>query len=501
MNLQQLIQDTPIQLRQGETQVTINAVVDDSRQVSPGALFIARSGSESDGAAYIQDAVSRGAAAVLMKDFLRAQIDVIPSDVVVLAAPDPAEAGLQLARRFHDVPAPKLKLIAITGTNGKTTTAFMIRHLLNATGRRCGLIGTIQIDDGQTQIPAELTTPGAIELTGILARMVANGCDTCVMEASSHALDQGRVQPQQFNVALFTNLSGDHLDYHQTMDRYADAKARLFDGLEDSACAIVNADDNASERMLRDTRAQPLRFSVKEVADQPTDSGTDAQAVIRRATSRFTDCLFQGPWGAIEARMPLAGRYNAANMISALCAAHAVGVDVGELGESISNCPPIPGRLHPIEPNPHDFDIFVDYAHTDDALANALASLRRVTRNHLRVMFGCGGDRDPSKRPRMARAACRFADQVVVTSDNPRTESPQAIIDDVMNGVSNECAERAEVILDRADAIAKIIADARPGDVVLLAGKGHEDYQIIGHEKRPFDDRLIAMRALESIPT
>jgi UDP-N-acetylmuramoyl-L-alanyl-D-glutamate--2,6-diaminopimelate ligase len=324
-------------------------------------------------------------------------------------------------------------------------------------------------------------------MISLLAEMVANGCDAAVMEVSSHAMDQGRVAGLDFDAAVFTNLTGDHLDYHGTMDAYAAAKAKLFESLRPCAKAIVNADDPAGRRMLRDTTARKLTFGVSESAD--------CRIALHRATARSIDCTYTGPWGAIDVTVPLPGKHNAANLAGALLTMHALGFNVSELAEAVDQCPPVPGRLEPV-PGSADFDVLVDYAHTDDALANVLTALRPMTKNRLRVVFGCGGDRDKTKRPRMAKIACELADDVVFTSDNPRTESPEQIIDDIVAGVPESKRESVVVEPDRGAAIRLVINAAGPGDVVLIAGKGHEDYQILGAVKHHFDDREQAAAAL-----
>lgn len=502
MNLSALIRDLPVTAHRMAAEAAVTGVVEDSRRAHGGCLFVVRQGSATDGRRYIPDAVEAGAVGVLT-DAPPDQLGKIPENVAILGCGDAATMGVELAQRLHGWPAERLRLVGVTGTNGKTTTAYMVRHLLRAAGDRCGMIGTVEFDDGVERRPASLTTPGAIELIGLLGRMVANGCDRCVMEVSSHALEQGRVDPLSFDVAAFTNLSGDHLDYHGTMEAYAAAKARLFASLAPEGWAVVNADDEAAERMVAGCRGRVLRYGL-ELEEEAADDGErgDVLGRIREATPRYTDFVAGGPWGWQELRLPLIGRHNVANMLAAVGVAHALGKDVRELVEAVAGCPTVPGRLERVEPEAGPkppFAVVVDYSHTDDALENVLRALRPVTPNRLRVMFGCGGDRDPSKRPRMAGVACRWADDVVVTSDNPRTEDPESIIEQIMAGVPETARDRVRVEADRGRAIRRIIADAESGDVVLLAGKGHEDYQIIGTEKRHFDDREQAREAIEAL--
>ena len=504
MELRSLLRDLSVERHAGPEAAQVTGVVEDSRRVKPGDLFVARSGGATDGRQYISDAVSRGAAAVLTD-----QPVSVPEGVVLLIGREAAALGVELAERLHDRPGRRLRLIGVTGTNGKTTTAHMIRHLMAAAGHRCGMIGTVEVHDGQQGRPAALTTPGAIELIGLLGSMADHGCDSCVMEVSSHALDQGRVEPLQFDAAVFTNLSGDHLDYHGTMEAYAAAKARLFEALPEDAAAVVNADDDAADRMVRDCGGRVLRYGLGDAAaSEPGASGhaaagppPEVRAEILAATARRTECVFAGPWGRLEAGLPVSGRHNVANMAAALTALHGLGLNVAALDEAVAACPPVPGRLEPVQAESGvdtPFEVLVDYAHTDDALANVLQALRPVTRNRLRVLFGCGGDRDATKRPRMAAAASDEADDLLITSDNPRTEDPEAIIQQIVEGVPSEMRQRVTVEPDRAAAIRRIVAEAEPGDVVLIAGKGHEDYQIVGTERHDFDDRVHARRAVES---
>ena len=388
----------------------------------------------------------------------------------------------------------------MTGTNGKTTTAFMIRHLLNEAGRKCGLIGTIEIDDGHERRPTVLTTPGATDASRLLSRMVAAACDTCVMEVSSHALDQGRAGALSFRTGVFTNLSGDHLDYHGTMDAYAAAKARLFAVLPPDGWAVYNADDDHAGHILEPCRAAKLACHPDPACAHDLNDQTSSSCHVRvlGAHATHTDCIFDGPWGSVEGKLPLIGRHNADNMLTAMAAAHVAGAELATLGRSLPTCPPVPGRLEHVQIDDAElpFTVLVDYAHTDDALRNVLEAVRGLVRGKLRVMFGCGGDRDRTKRPRMAEVACRLADDVVMTSDNPRTEDPQTIIDGILTGADASAHNRLTVVVNRAEAIEHIIRRARDGDIILLAGKGHEDYQIIGHERLPFDDRQIAREAL-----
>jgi len=489
--------DTPAALPAGAEGVAIHEITDDSRSCGPGVAFIARQGATTDGREYIPDALGRGAAAILAD---AAPPTDRPEGVAWVRYPDldQAEAS-KLAERFFDFPARKLRLIGITGTNGKTTIATLAHRLLAGLGTKTGLIGTIEIDDGQSVTPATLTTPGAVEMSRLLGRMVAWHCEAAVMEVSSHALDQGRVAGLDFDLAVFTNLTGDHLDYHLTMEAYADAKAMLFESLTEDALAVVNLDDRYAERMLRDCRA---RVWGCRVTDGPTQAAADGGCVaeIESMTVRGAATRMRGPWGEMALTLPLIGRHNLANALQAAAVVHAVsGCSADDLSAQLAATVTVPGRLERVtaadaaKPAP---TVLVDYAHTHDALANVLAAVRPLVEGRLHVVFGCGGDRDTTKRPKMAQEACRFADRVIITSDNPRTEDAQRIIDAIVAGVPRDATAAVTLEPDRAAAIAAAIAEADPRDTIVIAGKGHEDYQIIGKKKRPFDDRIEARRAL-----
>ncbi|HAW94666.1 MAG: UDP-N-acetylmuramoyl-L-alanyl-D-glutamate--2,6-diaminopimelate ligase [Phycisphaerae bacterium] len=474
---------------EGDPSLRPRGVAEDSRAVVSGGLFVARAGSQLDGARFIEDALRHGAAAVV----LGADETFVPSDPppTVIRTSDPRRTGARAAHRFHGMPCDDLSVIGITGTNGKTTVAWFVRALLAAAGRRCGLVGTIEIDDGVETSPSALTTPSACVLADSLGRMVRHGCDSVVLEASSHALDQGRLFGVSPRIGLFTNLSGDHLDYHGTLDTYASAKARLFESIREDGLAIVNVDDPAHERMIRDARCPILRCSTR-------GAEADAHASMLEMTRLGSRFRLEGPWGVIESNAGIVGRHNAENLLLAVAAVHALGVASEKITAGIATIQAPPGRLEPVPDPQADFSVFVDYAHTDDALENVLEAARPLVAEgaRLSVLFGCGGDRDRTKRPRMAQVAQALADRIIVTSDNPRTEDPDAIVEDILTGLADSSRDSVLIEVDRARAIDAAIDDARSGDVLVIAGKGHEDYQIIGTERTEFDDRRIASAAL-----
>ena len=486
IRIEELIQGLPIALVRGSPQTEVCAIVEDSRVAVAGCLFVARAGIESDGSTFIEEAITKGAVAVLGTDPTN-----IPMGVVALTADSPGEAGAHLAERINGSPATDLRIIGITGTNGKTTIAHLVQHMLNCAGVRCGLIGTVQVDDGARTTAATLTTPSAIDVSRLLRTMVENRCTAAALEVSSHALDQHRVAAVPFDVAVFSNLSGDHLDYHRSMDAYAQAKARLFRSLAADARAVVNIDDPSASEMIRDCSARVLRTSL-------LDPGADCFGRCDNQTIDHVDVSFRGPWGNLSMCLPLVGEHNVANALQATAACWVMGLAEDALREGLASCVAPPGRLEPVTTPNDEFAVLVDYGHTDDALDNVLAALRPLVpeAGRLRVVFGCGGDRDRSKRPRMAQVAARYADELVITSDNPRTEDPQAIIDEILTGVPE--ARRADVVafVDRQAAIEYAVEQCYAGDVLLIAGKGHEPYQIIGKQKRPFDDRTVAAGAI-----
>ena len=528
MRLDALIDELALRLEHGSGTVTLTDLVEDSRQVTPGCAFLARVGTVADGRAFIDDAVQRGAAAIIT--------DIAPPadlpEHVAWARAEAANVRLAstLAERFFGYPSRALRLVGVTGTNGKTTTATLIHHLLNAAGMPCGLIGTLgvsaplpdaashaheNVNDNSgaaTVLDTSLTTPGPIDFSRILAVLRARGCRAAVTEVSSHALDQGRVAALRFHVGVFTNLTGDHLDYHGTMAAYAAAKARLFAQLNDTpggGWAVVNADDAYAERMLESFEGSPahvLRCTLAAESADDADAGEapSCRADLLKLAADHSRARFEGPWGSVESTLPLVGRHNVANALQAVAAAHTVADLTHLLRHVLKQCPNVAGRLERVtiqdEPAPTGTApahpaVLVDYAHTHDALENVLLALRPLTTGKLHVVFGCGGDRDRDKRPKMAQVAARLADRLWITSDNPRTEDPQRIIDDIKTGLSMADG-RFSIEPDRAGAIRRAIAASDVDDTVLIAGKGHEDYQILADRTIHFDDREQAAAAL-----
>ena len=446
-------------------------ISDDSRTVKPGDLFIAVRGWQSDGHDFLTAAAERGALCAIVEDAARTQL---PALVVRKGR----EAAARAAATAFGNPARQLKLVGVTGTNGKTTTTAILRHLMDA-GAKAASIGTLGVlvgSEGEV-LPGGggLTTPGPVELQRALRALVDDGVRTVSMEVSSHSLDQRRIDGLEFNVVVFTNLTRDHLDYHGTMEAYLAAKARLLEYLRPDGTAIVNRD--APEWGALDHARPPLTFSVRGEAD--------IRARDVRYTPRGSEWRLVTPGGEANVRLPLIGDVNVQNALAAAAAAFALGVPVNEIAGRLAIVPQVPGRLEVIATGP---TVLRDYAHTPDALERALGTAREFTHGKLIVMFGCGGDRDKGKRPLMGAIAEQGADAVIVTSDNPRTEDPDSIIDEIESGMR---AAKHERVTDRLAAIARAIQIAAAEDIVLLAGKGHETYQIRGTVSYPFDEKEI----------
>ena len=474
--------------------VDVTDVVEDSREATPGSIFIARNGSAEHGSHYAKDAIQRGAALVLTD----ADAD-ISCEAPVVRSPDVKRDGAILAERFHGDPSRSLRVMTVTGTNGKTTVAHLIQQFVRLCGGSCGLLGTVHVDDGRVVTPARLTTPGAVEVSRTLARMVTNGCECVAMEASSHALDQGRLAGLAIDVAVFTNLSGDHLDYHGTMGQYAAAKASLFAALDASGVAIVNADDAAWRDMVKSTKGQVVRCTVQSAE-------AEARIVEQSSSIDGAQLHLSGPFGDLRGVCHLPGAHNQMNLLQAVCSANAAGVDVSKLNQRLHELTAPPGRLERVTVDTGAVGpvVLVDYAHTDDALASALRAVRPLVPGggRLWVVFGCGGDRDAKKRPRMGAVASSLADRIVITSDNPRSEAPGAIIEAIARGIDASLRENVVEEADRAKAIHHAIHEAKESDLILIAGKGHEDYQVVsngagGTVRRDFDDRKVARQALQ----
>ncbi len=457
--------------------VEVKGICYDSRRCRPGDLFVAIRGAHADGRQFIAEAVAKGAVAVVSEQ--PAPALAVPQ----LAVGDARAALPEIANRFYDRPASQLKLIGVTGTNGKSTVAFVVAELLKLIGQPCGLIGTVQVDTGSRSVTEDRTTPEAPDLCRYLREMVDNGLPYAAMEVSSHALALQRVQGLHFAAALFTNLTRDHLDFHGTMEAYGEAKARLFRSLAKDGLAVLNRDDPAHRVMAAEVRAPVVTYGVHSPA-------ADFRATHITLAADRTEFVLSGPSVRLEVRSRLIGRFNVSNLLGALTLLITTGQDPERLAGALPRLGGVPGRFERVDGG-GSVAVVVDYAHTPDGLEKALAAAREVTSGRVIVVVGCGGDRDRGKRAPMGQIATSQADLAILTSDNPRSEDPLEILAAMEVGASRGGAPY-RTVPDRRLAIAEALASARAGDLVLIAGKGHEAVQVIGERSVPFDDRQVA---------
>ena len=485
MKLSELAERIPGSRLVGAGDVDLCRAVHDSRGVQPGDLFVAMSGTKVDGHRFVQAAIDAGARAAVVERPVE-----LAAQPPLLVVRDPHEALGLAAHALAGDPTRRLTVCGITGTSGKTTTSILVRSILHAWGRPSGLLGTITYELGRRTVSSNMTTPDSSELAAYFAEMVESGLRAAVMEVSSHALHQRRTAGIRFAAAAFTNLTPEHMDYHPTIEHYRDAKGLLFEGLERDAWAILNADDPQGEHYAKHTPAHVLTYGLDHKADVTAEN----LAVDLRGC-RFT---LVTPRGRMKVHSPLLGRHNACNSLTAAAMGEALGVPLETIAEGLASVKTVRGRLETV-PSDKPFTVLVDYAHKTDALQHALSAIADLMNadGRLIVVFGCGGDRDRQKRPQMAKVAEQLADRVIVTSDNPRSEKPEAIIDEILTGFTSRGSVIVEV--DRRAAIEMALREARPGDVVVIAGKGHETYQILGGVKRDFDDRAVAAEILSQI--
>lgn len=480
--------------RYGNLDVSVDAITDDSRAVSPHSLFVAVKGERIDGHEFIPAAMRGGMVALV------SQLPVNEVSLPSVRVDDSRKALGLLGSRFYGDPSSKIRMIGVTGTNGKTTTTYVCKALLEALGRPVGLIGTVAYQIGERTMPATHTTPGSLELQQLLAEMVAGGCTTAVMEVSSHALAQDRTSGCEYDVAVFSNLTQDHLDFHKSMEEYFQAKLRLFTGLKRgrkaNKRAIVNIDDPYGNRVVERCSASVWTYALKTKAD------LRAEAV--RLSLQGTTFTAATPFGSFTIESHLVGEHNVYNLLAAIGVALHEGATPAQIREAVTRVTNVPGRFERVIAG-QPFTVAVDYAHTEDALVRLLTAAQALKTGRIITVFGCGGDRDRGKRPKMGAAAVRYSDVVILTSDNPRTEDPLSILEQVEVGVIEALRQRPHVqyrkVPDRREAIKEAVREARSADMVLITGKGHEDYQIIGTKKVHFDDREVARDAIEGLGT
>ncbi len=453
---------------------SVKGVSCDSRAVNKDDLFVAVKGYSLDGYKFINDAVSKGASAIASEEDFAA-----PQGVVKILVKDSRAALPIIADNFYGHPSGELKVIGVTGTNGKTTVTYIIENILKRAGKSAGIIGTINYRLGDTVLPARNTTPGPLELDRLLAEMVKRSFGYAVMEVSSHSLDQRRVECVLFDVGIFTNITSEHLDYHKTIGNYFKAKARLFERLKKDGSAVLNNDDKKVVSLKKSMKGKVITYGIKK--------GSDVRAERINISLDGSSFLIITPKGSFEVSAILTGMHNISNILASVAASIALGMETKAIKNGIESIGNVPGRLEAVDAG-QPFKVFVDYAHTEDALNNILNLLKKVAPKRIITVFGCGGNRDRSKRPLMGKAACSLSDHVVITSDNPRFEEPQFIIDEIVVGIKGKFSNY-DIVVDRRVAIERALALASKGDIVVIAGKGHETYQIIKDRVLPFDDR------------
>ncbi len=486
MLLTELRDEIPGITPEGDLRVQIHGVTHDSRQVQPGDLFVALRGAHTDGALFVEEALARGAVALASEQHFPAR-----AGIPVLHVPDARRFLAQAARRlFHD-PAAHLRLVAITGTNGKTTISYLVDAIFRAAGLRSCLIGTLGMRIGGQSFSSAHTTPEATDLTAFLDRARQAGCTHGSLEVSSHALSQSRVYSMRFEVGVFTNLTPEHLDFHHDMESYYRAKRLLFtpEGANGIRTAVINADDPFGQRL-----ADEVSFPVVRYGFGP---GADIHVLDSTMGTDGTHLRIGTPFGELALQTRLVGRPNVYNMMAAAGAALSLGIGMQQIREGIESLDGVRGRLEPVQGG-QDFTVLVDYAHTPDALEKLLQTVRQLTQGRIITVFGCGGDRDRKKRPLMGAIAAQLSDVVIATSDNPRSEDPMLILAEITPGLQEGPAPY-RLLPDRREALQAALALAHPGDAVVIAGKGHEDYQIVGARVFPFDDRAVALELIHQM--
>ncbi len=490
ISLRQLLKNLKVEKTTGEVERVICGVTSDSRRVAPGMVFVALNGLTADGHDFIPSALDRGAAAIVS-----ARNGFMAGKATTVRVVDTRHALARLSAEFYGHPSSKMKMVGVTGTNGKTSVTFILRHLMESASISTGLIGTIRYEIKDRMIPAWRTTPESAEVQQLLSQMVRSGCPACIMETSSHAIDQQRVACVDFDTAIFTNLSGDHLDYHGDMDSYLACKARLFTGEYQGpipAASVINIDDPYGQKLL------PMALSEWKITYGLENRDAELSACQIVASTRSTSFVLKHGGKEAEVTIPLIGRHNIYNVLAAVGGALTLGISWSQILEFLPSLPSVPGRLEPVASDA-PFQVLVDYAHTDDALGNVLRTVREITQGRIHLVFGCGGNRDASKRGRMGGLAAQLADVTYITNDNPRRENPNVIAAAIVDGYQSVRTDGFLVELERERAIDAAISQAEGGDVVLIAGKGHETYQEFSDTVIPFDDRECAIESLEAL--
>jgi UDP-N-acetylmuramoyl-L-alanyl-D-glutamate--2,6-diaminopimelate ligase len=474
----------------GNPDVNIKGISVHSQKTEAGDLFVVIDGYRTSGRLYVESAIKNGASAIATKDISLAKIIIKKhSKLTAVYVPNPRHFLAEVTNSFYDYPSKKLSLIGITGTDGKTTTSFMIKSILEAAGKKTGLLGTIKYYDGLKWYSAPNTTPESLDFVSFLADLVKRKIKYCISEVSSHALVLDRTAGLDFKAGVFTNLTQDHLDFHKTIRAYSEAKLKLFKNLSSLSFAVINYDDKFADKIIKNTKAKIITYCLNKKCT--------IFAKIKKQTHKGTDIVifFNKKSQQVKIKLPMIGIHNVYNMMAAIGVAKALGISNQFIKLGLEKLTVVPGRLERIKTN-KDFNIYIDYAHTAKALNVAITTLKHITRGNMIVVFGCGGNRDRQKRPVMGKVATELCDYAVITSDNPRFEKPEAITNEIRKGIKGK---NFEIIIDRAHAIKRAISIAKPDDTVLIAGKGHEDYQIIGNKPIRFSDKQIAFRELRKM--
>lgn len=487
-----LVTDIEVAETKGDMNTVVKGITYDSRQVKPGVAFVCVEGFKTDGHNYVDSALEKGASAIVAQRHIP-----VPEGVPLVITPDTRKALALMGNAYADYPSRKLKMIGITGTNGKTTTTYLIEQILREKGYKTGLIGTIMNKIGDQVFPVKNTTPESLDLQLLLKEMVDQKVTHVVMEVSSHALELDRVAGVEFDTAVFTNITQDHLDFHETMENYLAAKTKLFSGLDSysgkhtAKYGIINIDDTGSDSLMRATAGKVMTYGINKNCDVKASN-------ISLKTNGVTFDV-STPDRDISLQLRLTGQFNVYNTLAALAVGLAEGIDIEDIKNALESVKGVPGRMEPVDGG-QDFTVLVDYAHTPDGLENIIKAAREFTGGRVITVFGCGGDRDRTKRPIMGEISARLSDYSILTSDNPRTEDPLFILSQIEEGVRRAAGQSGYIVIpDRRDAIDYAIKMARPEDVVLIAGKGHETYQIVGENVLHFDDRETASELLKQL--
>ena len=473
MLLKDLLQQIDYKILQGKLEQQVDEVIYDSRIKTKEGLFIAIKGYDKDGHQFIQAAIDNGVKTVILQDDY-----ALPQHITVIQVEDTRKVMAQVAKNYYQNPSEKLNVIGVTGTNGKTSITYLLGAILEHYAHKVGIIGTIENRIGETVLQAQRTTPEALELQKLFAKMVAEDVSECLMEVSSHALDLFRVEGTAFKVGIFTNLTQDHLDFHKTMDAYAKAKSKLFGQCEIS---VINKDSAYSEEMINAVTGKCITYAIDQVADY------HAKEIKIRATG--VDYVLETPEGAYAIEVPIPGKFTVYNTMAVIVTARALDIPMNIIQEALKKVKGVPGRVQSFA-SKKGYSVLVDYAHTPDGLENVLETIKQFVKGEVVTVFGCGGDRDNTKRPIMGEVAARYSDHIIITSDNPRSEEPLSILDQIEVGAKQH-TKPYQKIVDRKEAILKALSEAKKDDVILIAGKGHENYQILHDQIIHFDDAEI----------